>query len=94
TRAAAAADDPSPSDTGREAAGPPTTTAPVARPDDPALLPTLLELSLTRLLDLAEAHTRPRPPVRIDWLTDIKPVMVDIPTATSPPPDASDDPPF
>ncbi|MFW5470829.1 hypothetical protein ACOCJ4_12370 [Knoellia sp. CPCC 206435] len=61
---------------------------------DPGLVQTLLELTLTRLLHLAQADTRPRPPVRTDWVTEPhqgRPLHVDLPGAPPPP---KDDPPF
>ncbi|MFW5469414.1 HNH endonuclease signature motif containing protein [Knoellia sp. CPCC 206435] len=63
------------------------------RTENPDLIPTLLELALTRLLHLAEADTRPRPPVGIEWVTEPHghPVLVDLPAAPPPP---RDDPPF
>ena len=79
--------------------GQPAMSRPEDRPDgrrsDPALIPTLLELSLDRLLELAQADTRRRPAVRVDWVTDAphgRPVLVD--RLPSPPAPGHDDPPF
>jgi hypothetical protein len=73
----------------------PATTRSASPTADHTLIPTLLELSLDRLLDLAQTATRHPPAVRIDWVTDLDDMLFDLPTGgTSPTPRAPERPPF
>jgi len=88
--------DPTPPSTAPTAATTTTATAGVRLPIDPAQIHTLLELSLDRLLDLAQTATRRPPTMRLDWVTDPahgRHLLVDLP-AEAPPAPAVEDPPF